>query len=107
VIGEKLLNHTRASDSDPSWAATLPLFATKIKRIFTADQLAALPADFNYWRDLRCAAGNGTRYTQSSRWNKDALAGVPLGVRVLQDIDWHAGSGKAVEQLLRSRKEAS
>ncbi len=41
LIGEKLLNHIRASDSDPSWAATLPLFATAIKRIFTAEQLAA------------------------------------------------------------------
>lgn len=41
LIGEKLLNHIRASDSDPSWAATLPLFATEIKRIFTAEQLAA------------------------------------------------------------------
>jgi len=28
-IGEKLLNHIRASDSDPSWAATLPLFANE------------------------------------------------------------------------------
>ena len=41
LIGEKLLNHIRASDSDPSWAATLPLFATEITRIFTAEQLAA------------------------------------------------------------------
>ncbi|OFW10401.1 MAG: hypothetical protein A3H96_02310 [Acidobacteria bacterium RIFCSPLOWO2_02_FULL_67_36] len=41
LIGEKLLNHIRASDSDPSWAATLPLFASEIKRIFTAEQLAA------------------------------------------------------------------
>lgn len=40
LIGEKLLNHIRASDSDPSWAATLPLFANEIKRIFTAEQLA-------------------------------------------------------------------
>lgn len=41
LIGEKLLNHIRASDSDPSWAATLPLFANEITRIFTAEQLAA------------------------------------------------------------------
>ncbi len=41
LIGEKLLNHIRASDSDPSWAVTLPLFANEIKRIFTAEQLAA------------------------------------------------------------------
>lgn len=40
LIGEKLLNHIRASDSDPSWAATLPLFANEIKRIFTSEQLA-------------------------------------------------------------------
>lgn len=40
LIGEKLLNHLRASDSDPAWAATLPLFANEIKRIFTAEQLA-------------------------------------------------------------------
>jgi hypothetical protein len=26
LIGEKLLNYIRASDSDPSWAAKLPLF---------------------------------------------------------------------------------
>jgi hypothetical protein len=40
LIGEKLLNHIRASDSDPSWAATLPFFASEIRRIFTAEQLA-------------------------------------------------------------------
>jgi hypothetical protein len=32
LIGEKLLNYVRASDSDPSWAAKLPLFAAEIKR---------------------------------------------------------------------------
>jgi hypothetical protein len=40
LIGEKLLNHVRASDSDPSWAATLPLLANEIKGIFTAEELA-------------------------------------------------------------------
>jgi hypothetical protein len=29
LIGEKLLNYVRASDSDPSWAAKLPLFAPR------------------------------------------------------------------------------
>jgi hypothetical protein len=37
----KTVEPHRASDSDPSWAATLPLFATEIKRIFTAEELAA------------------------------------------------------------------
>ena len=41
VIGEKLLNHIRAADSDPAWAATLPFFVDEIKRIFTAEQFAA------------------------------------------------------------------
>lgn len=40
LIGKKLLNYVRASDSDPSWAAKLPLFA-EIKRIFTAEELRA------------------------------------------------------------------
>jgi len=35
LIGEKLLNHIRAADSDPSWAAKLPSFAAEITRIFT------------------------------------------------------------------------
>jgi hypothetical protein len=39
LIGEKFLNHIRAADSDPSWAARLPLFATEIKRIFTTEEL--------------------------------------------------------------------
>jgi hypothetical protein len=39
VIGEKLLNYIRASDSDPSWAAKLPLFAAEINRIFTTQEL--------------------------------------------------------------------
>ena len=39
LIGEKLLNYVRASDSDPSWAAKLPLFAAEIKRIFTTEEL--------------------------------------------------------------------
>ena len=41
LIGEKLLNHIRAADSDPSWAAKLPLFAAEIKRIFTSEELGA------------------------------------------------------------------
>jgi hypothetical protein len=41
LVGEKLLNYIRAADSDPSWAAKLPLFAAEIKRIFTADELRA------------------------------------------------------------------
>ena len=41
LVGEKLLNYVRASDSDPSWAAKLPLFAAEIKRIFTAEELRA------------------------------------------------------------------
>ena len=39
LIGEKLLNYIRASDSDPSWAAKLPLFTAEIKRIFMTDEL--------------------------------------------------------------------
>ena len=41
LIGEKLLNHIRAADSDPSWAAKLPLFAAEIKRILTSEELGA------------------------------------------------------------------
>jgi hypothetical protein len=41
LIGEKLLNYIRASDSDPSWAAKLPLFAAEIMRIFTTEELRA------------------------------------------------------------------
>ena len=41
LIGEKFLNYVRASDSDPSWAAKLPLFTAEIKRIFTAEELLA------------------------------------------------------------------
>jgi hypothetical protein len=41
LIGEKLLNYIRASDSDPSWAAKLPLFAAEIMRIFTTGELRA------------------------------------------------------------------
>jgi hypothetical protein len=41
LIGEKFLNHIRAADSDPSWAAKLPLFAAEIKRIFTSEELGA------------------------------------------------------------------
>ena len=40
LVGEKLLNYIRAADSDPSWAAKLPLFAAEIKRIFTAEECA-------------------------------------------------------------------
>lgn len=39
VVGEKLLKHIRASDSDPLWAAKLPLFAEEINRIFTSVEL--------------------------------------------------------------------
>jgi hypothetical protein len=39
LVGEKLLNYIRASDSDPSWAAKLPLFAEGIRRIFTTGEL--------------------------------------------------------------------
>jgi hypothetical protein len=39
LIGEKLLNYIRASDSDPSWAAKLPLFTAEIQRIFMTDEL--------------------------------------------------------------------
>ena len=39
LIGEKLLNYIRASDSDPSWAAKLPLFTAEIQRIFTTEEL--------------------------------------------------------------------
>ena len=41
LVGEKLLNYIRAADSDPSWAAKLPLFAAEIKRIFTSEELRA------------------------------------------------------------------
>jgi hypothetical protein len=41
LIGEKLPNHIRAADSDPSWAAKLPSFAAEIKRIFTSEELGA------------------------------------------------------------------
>jgi hypothetical protein len=39
LIGEKLLNYIRASDSDPSWAAKLPLFTAEIERIFMSEEL--------------------------------------------------------------------
>jgi len=39
LVGEKLLNYIRASDTDPSWAQKLPLFVTEVKRIFTAEEL--------------------------------------------------------------------
>ena len=39
LVGEKLLNYIRASDSDPSWAEKLPLFVAEVKRIFTAEEL--------------------------------------------------------------------
>lgn len=39
LVGEKLLNYIRASDSDPTWAAKLPLFAGEIRRIFTTEEL--------------------------------------------------------------------
>jgi hypothetical protein len=39
LLGEKLLNYIRASDSDPSWAEKLPLFVAEIRRIFTAEEL--------------------------------------------------------------------
>jgi len=39
LVGEKLLNYIRASDSEPSWAEKLPLFVAEVKRIFTAEEL--------------------------------------------------------------------
>jgi hypothetical protein len=39
LLGEKLLNFIRASDSDPSWAAKLPLFVAGIQEIFTRKEL--------------------------------------------------------------------
>lgn len=39
LVGEKLLNYLGASDSDPSWAVKLPLFAAEIKQIFTTEEL--------------------------------------------------------------------
>jgi hypothetical protein len=39
LVGEKLLNYIRASDTDPSWAEKLPLFVAEVKRIFTAEEL--------------------------------------------------------------------
>jgi hypothetical protein len=39
LVGEKLVNYIRASDSDPSWAEKLPLFVAEVKRIFTAEEL--------------------------------------------------------------------
>ena len=41
LVGEKLLNYIRAADSDPSWAAKVPLFAAEIRRIFTTEELRA------------------------------------------------------------------
>src|SRR5712671_2087002 len=41
LLGEKLLNFIRASDTDPSWAAKLPLFAAEVRRIFTPEELSA------------------------------------------------------------------
>ena len=41
LVGEKLLNYVHASDSDPSWAVKLPLFAAEIRRIFTTEELRA------------------------------------------------------------------
>jgi hypothetical protein len=35
----KLLNYIRASDSDPSWPAKLPLFTAEIKQIFMTEEL--------------------------------------------------------------------
>ena len=37
LVREKFLNYIRASDSNPSWAAKMPLFAAEIRRIFTTD----------------------------------------------------------------------
>jgi hypothetical protein len=31
LVGEKLLNYIRASDTDPSWAEKLPLFVAEVK----------------------------------------------------------------------------
>ena len=39
LVGEKLLNYIRASDSDPSWAEKLPLFVAEVKQIFTVEEL--------------------------------------------------------------------
>jgi len=39
LVGEKFLNYLRASDSDPSWAATIPLFAAEITQIFPIYEL--------------------------------------------------------------------
>jgi hypothetical protein len=39
LIGEKLLNYIRAADADPSWKGNLLPFATKIRVIFTHDEL--------------------------------------------------------------------
>ena len=39
LVGEKLLNYIRASDSDPSWAEKLPLFVAEVQQIFTAEEL--------------------------------------------------------------------
>ena len=41
LVGEKFLNYVGAADSDPSWAAKLPLFAAEIRRIFTNEELRA------------------------------------------------------------------
>ena len=40
LVGEKLLNYIRASDTDPSWAEKLPLFVAEVKRTFTAEELS-------------------------------------------------------------------
>ena len=39
LIGEKLLNYLRASDTRSDWAEQIPLFTEEIKRIFTVDEL--------------------------------------------------------------------
>lgn len=39
LIGETFLNYIRASDTDPSFAAKVPLFAAEIKRVFTTEEV--------------------------------------------------------------------
>ena len=60
LIGEKLLNYIRASDSDPSWAAKLPLFTAEIQRIFTTDELRTLLRDTHACRTGRPRCYRGT-----------------------------------------------